>query len=121
MNARRYERFAALRITVTWIAGCLVASALMSAHSIGAPPAPLDAKAIGQASGATATATPDGVVKIGWPRTDVTVTLDGMTLHPAAGLGSWAALDPMAPVAMVMGVEAVVVSVVVAAVRPQAE
>src|SRR5205814_5217642 len=42
MNARRYERFAALRITVTWIAGCLVASALMSADSIAAPPAPLD-------------------------------------------------------------------------------
>src|SRR5256885_12817297 len=74
MNARRYERFAALRITVTWIAGCLVASALMSADSIAAPPVSLDAKAIGEASGATATATPDGVVKIGWPRTDVTVT-----------------------------------------------
>src|SRR2546421_12813036 len=103
MNARRYERFAALGITVTWIAGCLVASALMSADSIAAPPAPLDAKAIGQASGATATATPDGVVKIGWPRTDVTVTVDGMTLPPAAGLGSWAAFAPMASGAMVMG------------------
>src|SRR5438105_4692774 len=91
MNARRSERFAVLRITVTWIAGCLVASALMSADSLAAPPASLDAKAIGQASGATATATPDGVVKIGWPRTDVTVTVDGMTLPPAAGLGSWAA------------------------------
>src|SRR6266480_1054278 len=82
MNARRYERFAALRITVTRIAGCLVAGALMSADSIAAPPVSLDAKAIGQASGATATAAPDGVVKIGWPRTDVTVTVDGVTaLH----------------------------------------
>src|SRR5437773_7874618 len=103
MNARRYERFAALRITVTWIAGCLVASALMSADSIAAPPVSLDAKAIGQASGATATAAPDGVVKIGWPRTDVTVTVDGVTLPPAAGLGSWAAFAPMATGAMVMG------------------
>src|SRR5213078_750832 len=94
MNARRYERFAALRITVTRIAGCLVAGALMSADSIAAPPVSLDAKAIGQASGATATAAPDGVVKIGWPRTDVTVTVDGVTL-PAAGLGSWAAFAPM--------------------------
>src|SRR5260221_12402511 len=95
MNARRHGRFAALRITVTWIAGCLVASALMSADSIAAPPASLDARAIGQASGATATTTPDGVVKIGWPRTDVTVTVDGMTLPPAAGLGSWGAVAPM--------------------------
>ncbi len=103
MNARRHGRFAALRITVTWIAGCLVASALMSADSIAAPPASLDARAIGQASGATATTTPDGVVKIGWPRTDVTVTVDGMTLPPAAGLGSWAAFAPMGTGAMVMG------------------
>jgi hypothetical protein len=66
-------------------------------------PASLDAKAIGEASGAAATATPDGVVKIGWPRTDVTVTVDGMTLPPAAGLGSWAAFAPMATGAMVMG------------------
>jgi len=75
----------------------------MSADSIAAPPASLDARAIGQASGATATTTPDGVVKIGWPRTDVTVTVDGMTLPPAAGLGSWAAFAPMATGAMVMG------------------
>src|SRR5256885_7697569 len=102
MNARRYERFAALRITVTWIAGCLVASALMSADSIAAPPVSLDAKAIGKASGARATTTPDGVGKIGWARTDVTVTVDGMTLPPAAGLGSWAAFAPMATGAMVM-------------------
>src|SRR2546423_4769 len=89
MNARRYERFAALRITVTWIGGCLVASALMSADSIAAPPVSLDAKAIGEASGATATATPDGVVKSGWTRTDVTVTGGGVTLPPATGDELW--------------------------------
>jgi len=64
---------------------------------------PLDTKAISEASGATATATPDGVVRIGWPRTDVTVSVDGMKLPPAAGLGSWAAFAPMENGAMVMG------------------
>jgi hypothetical protein len=103
MNARRHGRFAGLRITMTWIAGWAVAGALTSADSIAAAPASLDATAIGEASGATATATPDGVVKIGWPRTDVTVTVDGMTLSPAAGLGSWAAFAPMGTGAMVMG------------------
>src|SRR6266480_4711765 len=103
MNARRHGRFAALRITMTWIAGLAVAGALTSADSMAAAPASLDATAIGEASGATATAAPDGVVKIGWPRTDVTVTVDGMTLPPAAGLGSWAAFAPMATGAMVMG------------------
>ncbi|HET7064258.1 MAG TPA: DUF1259 domain-containing protein [Rudaea sp.] len=63
----------------------------------------LDAKAIGDASGAAATATADGVVKIGWPRTDVSVTVDGMKLPPAAGLGSWAAFAAMPDGAMVMG------------------
>jgi hypothetical protein len=88
---------------MTWIAGWAVAGPLTSADSIAAVPASLDATAIGEASGATATATPDGVVKIGWPRTDVTVTVDGMTLPPAAGLGSWAAFAPMGTGAMVMG------------------
>src|SRR6266480_406672 len=103
MNARRHGRFAALRITMTWIAGLAVAGALTSADSMAAAPASLDATAIGEASGATATAAPDGVVKIGWPRTDVTVTVDGMTLPPAAGLGSWAAFAAMGTGAMVMG------------------
>ena len=103
MNEGRYARFVPMRITSIRTAACLAASALISAQSIAAPPASLDAKAIGEASGAAATTTPDGVVRIGWPRTDVTVTVDGMTLPPAAGLGSWAAFAPMAPGAMVMG------------------
>src|SRR5882724_2229510 len=103
MNDGRYTRFVRRRITAIRIAGCLAASALISAQSIAAPSESPDAKAIGEASGATATPTPDGVVKIGWPRTDVTVTVEGMTLPPAAGLGSWAAFAPMGTGAMVMG------------------
>ena len=66
--------------------------------------AALDADAIAKASGAPATAQPDGVVRIGWPRTDVTVTVDGAVLPPAAGLASWAAFAQMPNGdAMVMG------------------
>ncbi|TAM97864.1 MAG: DUF1259 domain-containing protein [Rhodanobacteraceae bacterium] len=66
--------------------------------------ATLDAAAIGKAAGVTAQTQKDGVVKIGWSRTDVPVTVDGMRLAPAAGLGSWAAFTPMAGNrAMVMG------------------
>jgi hypothetical protein len=102
MNTRLYARFADLRVEAIWFATWLAASALISAQSLAAP-ALLNAKAIGEASGASAAATPDGVVKIVWPRTDVTVTVDGMVLPPAAGLGSWAAFTPMATGAMVMG------------------
>lgn len=51
----------------------------------------LDYKAIGQAAGTEAEVKPDGVVRIGWKRDEVPVTIDGMKFPPAAGLGSWAA------------------------------
>src|SRR5437763_13716642 len=63
----------------------------------------LDADKIGKAAGAKATTTPDGVVRIGWPRTDVAVKVDGMPLKPFAGLGSWAAFTSAPHGAMVMG------------------
>ncbi len=65
--------------------------------------APLDADKIGTAAGAKATTTPDGVVRVGWPRKDVAVKVDGMPLKPFAGLGSWAAFTPTKHGAMVMG------------------
>jgi hypothetical protein len=63
----------------------------------------LDAAKIGKAAGTKATTTKDGVVRIGWPRTDVKVKVDGMLLHPFAGLGSWAAFTSAKHGAMVMG------------------
>jgi len=65
--------------------------------------AKLDEGQIGKAAGSKATTTPDGVVRLGWPRTDVAVTVDGMPFKPAAGLGSWAAFTPTKHGAMVMG------------------
>jgi hypothetical protein len=65
--------------------------------------AALDAQRIGEASGEKATTTPDGVVRLGWARSDVHVAVDGVPLPPAAGLGSWAAFSPMPNGAMVMG------------------
>lgn len=63
----------------------------------------LDPAIIGEASGTTPSVAEDGVVRIGWSRTDVAVTVDGMTLPPAAGLGSWAAFSAMGERTMVMG------------------
>lgn len=63
----------------------------------------LDPALISKASGAEASLTDDGVARIGWSRTDVEVTVDGMTLPPAAGLGSWAAFSATGGGAMVMG------------------
>jgi hypothetical protein len=63
----------------------------------------LDADKIATAAGSKATATKDGVIRIGWARTDVAVKVDGMPLKPFAGLGSWAAFTPSPHGAMVMG------------------
>jgi hypothetical protein len=63
----------------------------------------LDADKIATAAGTKATTTPDGVVRIGWARNEVSVRVDGMALKPFAGLGSWAAFTATEHGAMVMG------------------
>ena len=46
---------------------------------------------------------PDAVHKYSFPRSDLTVVLDGVTLKPALALGSWLAFAPMGDAASVMG------------------
>lgn len=65
--------------------------------------ASLAPEAIAEAAGTSATRGPDGVVRIGWSRTDVEVRVDGVPLSPAAGLGSWAAFRGAGGDATVMG------------------
>src|SRR3981081_2601764 len=43
------------------------------------------------------------VHRYGFPRTDLNVTLDGVTIKPALALGGWVAFKPMHGEAMVMG------------------
>ena len=43
------------------------------------------------------------VHRYGFPRTDLTVTLDGVTIKPALALGGWVAFKPMHGEAMAMG------------------
>jgi hypothetical protein len=42
--------------------------------------------------------------RYGFPRSDLQVTLDGVTIRPAFALGGWIAFQPMKDTAMVMGV-----------------
>lgn len=67
-------------------------------------PTKLDVDKIGRAAGVAPVATPDGVVKCSWPRTDVPVRVDGLSMPPFMGLTSWAALSPGGKAeAMLMG------------------
>src|SRR2546430_14649535 len=45
----------------------------------------------------------EGVYKVTWPRSDVKVTVDGWTMPPFMGLGTWAAFTETKDGAMVMG------------------
>src|SRR4051794_106497 len=45
----------------------------------------------------------DDVHRYGFPRTDLSVTLDGVTIRPALALGGWLAFKPAHGGAMVMG------------------
>lgn len=46
---------------------------------------------------------PGGVYRVGMPRSDLRVTLDGVTLEPALALGSWVAFERTADGALAMG------------------
>jgi hypothetical protein len=90
-------------VGVFFLALLLCGKAFWALAGAGPAGGKLDEGAIGKAAGAKATTTPDGVVRLGWARIDVAVTIDGMAFKPAAGLGSWAAFTPTNHGAMVMG------------------
>src|SRR5215467_13419069 len=65
--------------------------------------AELSADKVGEIFGVKATTTPDGVVRVAWPRKEVEVHVDGLPMKPFMGLGTWAAFQPSHGGAMVMG------------------
>jgi hypothetical protein len=62
-----------------------------------------DWQRVGEALGKTGTAMPGDVYRVGMPRTDLKVTLDGVELKPSFALGSWLAFREMGGNATVMG------------------
>jgi hypothetical protein len=62
----------------------------------------IDWKKVDEAIGRSAAVSGD-VHRYGFPRTDLTVTLDGVTIRPTLALGGWTAFKPMHGGVMVMG------------------
>jgi len=79
------------------LAICALATATTAANA-----QEIDWKKVDEAIGRTAAVSGD-VHRYGFPRTDLTVTLDGVTIRPALALGGWAAFKPAHGGAMVMG------------------
>jgi len=67
----------------------------------------LEALKIADIMGVKTTTTPDGVVRVGWPRKDVAVEVDGLPMRPFLGLGTWAAFQQNGKMSMVMGTRSV--------------
>src|SRR6266568_1498452 len=81
---------------------CIAAMTMVGAYSqTFASDAPWNA--VADALGKSGTEMPGGVYRVGMPRTDLQVTLDGVSLKPTFALGSWVAFKPMGKEAMVMG------------------
>jgi hypothetical protein len=60
-------------------------------------------KSVGETLGKSGTAMPGGIYRVGLPRTDLKVTLDGVEVKPALALGSWLAFKKAGNSGMVMG------------------
>src|SRR6202023_3242870 len=58
---------------------------------------------VAQALGKSGSEMPGGVYRIGLPRSDLKVVLDGVELKPALALGSWLAFRSEGDQALVMG------------------
>lgn len=82
----------------------LVSSVLMiAALGAAAPAVAADWTQVANALGKSGTEGAGGVYRVGFPRTDLNVTLDGITLKPTLALGAWVAFLPMGNKDMVMG------------------
>src|SRR6201997_5509265 len=58
---------------------------------------------VGAALGKTGATAAGGIYRVGLPRTDLKVTLDGVELKPGFALGGWLAFEKMGDQGMVMG------------------
>jgi hypothetical protein len=80
----------------------LVASIFAASFATAATAQEIDWQKVDDAFGRKPAVSED-VHRYGFPRTDLTVTLDGVTIKPALALGGWVAFKPMHGGAMVMG------------------
>jgi len=80
-----------------------IAAAVALALSTGVSAGNIEWTSVDQALGRKGSDQPGGIHKYGLPRSDLTVSVDGVPIKPALALGSWLAFQPTGNGAMVMG------------------
>jgi Domain of Unknown Function (DUF1259) len=78
----------------------LIATVALATPTFAAEP---DWNQVAQALGKSGNVQAGGVYRVGFPRTDLKVSLDGVALRAGFALGGWVAFQPMGAEAMVMG------------------
>ncbi len=81
----------------------LAAATLVVLGPVTAQAADADWTSVAAALGKSGAEMPGGVYRVGLPRTDLHVTLDGVQIKPTLALGSWLAFQKMGAEGMVMG------------------
>ncbi|HVS60387.1 MAG TPA: DUF1259 domain-containing protein [Gemmatimonadaceae bacterium] len=91
------------RALLVWgVASAIAGRADAQARRTKRPSSP-DWSAVENALGRKGTPNPGGVIKFSFPRSDLSVVVNGVTLKPTLALGSWVAFQRIADHAMVMG------------------
>jgi hypothetical protein len=81
----------------------LLIGAAALAFAIASPAADIDWSRVDQAIGKKGADQPGGVHKFGLPRSDLSVTVDGVAIKPSLAFGSWLGFQPSGNGVMVMG------------------
>src|SRR3954471_1936095 len=85
------------------LSNCAAAATALAFLSLPAAAAETDWPKVAAALGKSGSEMPGGVYRVGLPRTDLHVTLDGVEIKPTLALGSWLVFRPEGNAAMVMG------------------
>jgi hypothetical protein len=88
---------------VVRLACAVILGGVLGTISLAADAADADWGKVASVLGKSGTEMPGGVYRVGLPRTDLHVMLDGVALKPTFALGSWLAFRPEGNDAMVMG------------------
>src|SRR5256714_11155457 len=89
-------------LQMTTLAGAALAA--LSTSAVGQQPSPAATwTAVEAALGRKGASQPGNVMKFSFPRSDLSVSVGGVTLKPALALGGWLAFEEVAGQAMAMG------------------
>src|ERR1700726_2903533 len=94
-----YNKEDVMRVFSTFLLGAALAASTTAA----AYAQDIDWQKVDDAFGRKAAVVAGDVHRYGFPRTDLQVTLDGVSIKPALALGGWVAFKPMHDGVMVMG------------------